>query len=489
MTEPGEFIGPGPLPIDQLLLSQGDNPVTESMSDTGNGERFVWVLGQHVRYVQDTNRWYVWDGQRLRPDPGGERGRVFSLTTHVIHDMRRQAEDAVARGENDEANRWAAFALRSSSLPARKAMMVIGGSLSPVGITTDQLDSDPWLMGVRNGVLNLRTGELRAGSVDDLITKQAAVEYDPEAKCPRWESHVEFMTEGRQHMIDYLRRAAGYTLTGLVNEQAFWFLHGQGNTGKNAFAETLMNLMGEYAAPASAKLLTGRASDHTTELASLRGLRMVLADELEKNMRINEARLKMLAGGTKITARLSRKDDVTFMNRTKLWMLSNPKPQISDASDGIWRRMKSLPFSRVIPAEARMINFQELLQEEWPGILNWCLEGLRLWRDLHLVEGGTGLPDIDEIKADVAEYREEEDHVGRWFDECCEVVAGGEEYMNALYLSYQVWCAREGIDKPLESNWLGRELTPRGIVQSDKRPVVSGRRMRVRVGAQLRPRV
>lgn len=460
-------------------------PLAATLTDTGNGHRFVTVLGGRVRYAHDTRQWYVWDGHRLRPDPGTSAGRVFAMTEDVIQAIRLETEQTT---DTDDRDRLASFAVRSSSVPARQAMMVAGAVHPPIAITSDRLDLDPLLLGVQNGVYDMHSLTFRPGEIDDLVTRQVATAYDKDAEYPRWLSHVNHITAGKKHVAEYLQRAMGYALTGLVSEQAFWFLHGPGGTGKNALVETLMHLMGEYAAPASARLLYGAINDHTTEIASLRGLRMVLADELSATKTLAEQRLKMLAGGTKITARGVRKDNVTFLNVTKLWMLSNPKPPIpASVDDGIWRRLKSLFVDGVIPPEMRDINFQEKLREEWPGILNWLLDGYRMWHDAHMANnGGTGLNDIPEILLDVAEYQAEEDTFGQWLDDCCVQKEEGREYTHVLYTSYIGWCDTQGIDKPMLNIHFGRELTTRKIGVASERPVLDGKRTRIRTGIELR---
>lgn len=486
MTQPGNdsIFGPATADLEFTGLTTG-LPLAATLTDTGNGHRFVTVLGGRVRYAHDTRQWYVWDGHRLRKDPGTRTGRVFAMTEDVIQSIRLEVEQAT---DPDDQARLVAFAGRSSSVPARQAMMIAGAVHPPIAITSDQLDANPLLLGAQNGVYDMQEMVFRPGEIDDLVTRQVATWHDKDAEAPRWLAHVEHITGGKKHVAEYLQKAMGYTLTGLVSEQAFWFLHGPGGTGKNALVETLMHLMGEYAAPASARLLYGAVNDHTTEVASLRGLRMVLADELSAKKHLAEHRLKMLAGGTKITARGIARDDITFFNFTKLWLLSNPKPPIpAGLDDGIWRRLKSLFVDGIIPAEMRDINFQEKLREEWPGILNWLLDGYRMWYDAHVANnGGTGLADIPEILQDVAEYQAEEDTFGQWLDDCCELKMGSREYVHVLYISYVNWCEGQGIDNPLVAGHFGRELTTRSIGTATDRPVLNGKKTRVRTGIELR---
>jgi putative DNA primase/helicase len=467
------------LPIDEEQLAHAQFHLTETATDMGNGERFVTVLGRHVRYVQDQDRWYVWDGQRLSLDPGR---RVFALTQHVITDMRRQADAAQASNDTAERDRWVGHALRSSGVSARKAMMYDGGSRHPVAVVARQLDANPWILGVQNGILELRTGTLRSATVDDLVTKQAATGYDTEAICPLWEGHVRRVCDGDEELIRYLKRAAGYALTGDVTQQKFWFAFGTGQNGKNVFADTLRGMLGEYAQVAPPGLITGSIGQHPTIIADLRGSRMVVVDETGRE-KMNDARVKMLTGSDRIKARLMKADFFEFENTVKLWILGNTKPHISDATDGIWRRLEPVPFTVRIPDEERILNFTEQLRAEYAGILNWCLEGL--WE---LLEDGLGKAKAVEDAR--AEYRAEEDTIALWMESCCQVMDVGEDGevftpVDDLYASYRSYMVRAGVtasDIP-EVRWFGREASLRKFRGELKS--VGGRKVRVRFGIRL----
>lgn len=479
MTQPVEPLGI--LPVDEEQLQFQQHHLTETATDTGNGERFVTVLGRHVRYVQDQDRWYVWDGQRLRLDPGR---MVFGLTQHVITDIRRQADAAAQAGEGDDRDRWVNFALRSSSISARKAMMYDAGARIPVAIVAEQLDANPWVLGVRNGLLELRSGILRQATIDDLVTKQADVTYDPEATCPLWESHIERITDGDQELARYMKRAAGYTLTGDVSQQKFWFAFGTGQNGKNAFADALRGMLGEYAQVAPPGLVTGGNGQHPTIIADLHGARLVVVDETGRE-KMNDARVKMLTGSDRLKARLMKADFFEFTNTVKLWILGNTKPHISDATDGIWRRLEPVPFMVKIPDEERIMNFTELLRAEYTGILNWCLEGL--WE---LLEEGLGK--VAAVEAARAEYRAEEDTIAQWLEACCEEVAlddNGQEVYTAvttLYASYRLWLKTGGTPDAAipEVRWFGREPGLKKY-RSEKKSV-GGSKIQVRFGIRVR---
>lgn len=485
MTTPmrgSSVFGPLPVDTDELLREHiGGLPLERTLTDTGNGYRFRDIMLNDVRYAHDTGTWYVWDGHRLRADPGGKTGRVFRDTEKVIKSIRAEADDPVDGVTVDQIIAWAT---RSSSVGARQAMMTSAAALTPIAVTSDELDGDPWLLGVQNGVIDLHTGDRRDGVIDDLITQQAAVAHDKDAGCPLWESHIDYISEGKQHVADYLQRAAGYTLTGLVSEHVFFFLHGQGGTGKSAFVETLQMMLGDYGLKASQRMLAGSSRAHTTELTDIKKKRLAFIDELEDDATINEARVKMIASNAEITARGIARDDVTFPNVSKLWICSNAKPHIRDTTDGTWRRMKAMGFWRVIDADRVDKDFMLKLRGEWPGILNWCIAGLRSWRDDYAANG-SGLVDTAEITSGVAEYRLEEDPVRAWLDECCERDENAAERSSSLWRSFRDWCVET--NRPLgkmNDRQLGRALSVRGF-DPGKRVTHAGKKDSTWIGVRL----
>lgn len=439
------------------------------------------LYGDVVRYAQDSKMWYIWEGDRWKLDPSGYA--VLGLTLGVIEYMR--TVEMGLMGDPDAADALGRFALRSEAYSSREKMLRLVPAELQVKVMEQDLDANPRLLVVKNGTLDLGTGMLRESRPEDLCTRQAAVAYDPNADCPQWKDHIKLVTGDDPVLAAYLQRACGYTLTGLVGEQKFWFLWGDGQNGKNAFAEALYGLLGEYATLAPTGLLTSGSGSHPTILADLRGARMVLADETGHE-RINDARLKMLTGSLKIKARFMGKDFFTYMSTMKLWVLGNAKPTIKDQSEGTWRRMQLVPFTVRIPDEQKKANFGDLLQEEWAGILNWCLEGLQEWRQLE----GLGTPAV--VTKAVDAYRKEEDEIGQWLEDCCDP-ATSDEYttVGQLYQSYQSWASSQGIspkDILKQVTW-GRAITGRpfgtGKIGESVPVMVNGKKQRVRYGIKL----
>jgi len=472
----------------------------EGITDTGNGRRFVRLHSEVARFVPEEGRWYVWDGRRLAPDA---LDRVRHLTLDVVDDLR--VESLLPTTPQDDRQRLARWSVTSEAMARRNAMLDSAACDPAIATLVSDLDADPWILVTRNGTLDLRevvrserwerwageslagvstaevdwSGCLRESRAADLCTKTAAVEFDPGARCPAWDAHVELVTRGDPELAAYLRRMCGYSLTGLVSEQTFIFLHGTGQNGKNAFVETLVGMLGDYGQVAHEGLLTAQ-EEHPTALAQLRGARVVMADETRR-AKFNDARLKMLTGSARVRARYMRQDFFEYDATMKLWILGNAKPTVSDTSLGMWRRLRLVPFTAVISEDRRVLHYDRVLRAEWPGILNWSLAGLADW----VVRGGLGPPPA--VRRATADYRSEEDVVGQFIAERCEVFPEARATVDELFTAYQLWCVRAGIkpSEQLNKITLGRDLGSRGFESTPEN--VDGRKVRVRAGIRLAP--
>lgn len=340
----------------------------------------------------------------------------------------------------------------------------------------DELDRDPWLLNVKNGTLDLRTGELREHRREDLITKLAPVEYDPDADSPTWEAFLETVVPN-EDTRRFLQRAVGYSLTGVVGEKVLPCLLGRGDTGKTTFIEAVMDLLGDdYAAPAAPDLLLSkRGSSHPTELADLLGKHFVPTVEVEEGRRLAESLVKQLTGGDRIKARYMREDFFEFRPTHKVWLAANHAPIIRGGDDAIWNRVKKVSFDVVIPKERQDRRLREKLRAEASGILAWAVRGCLEWqRD--------GLGEPGEVAAATAEYREDMDTFAEFLAEKC--VLEAEEWISAARLrrAYADWCRDTG-ERPLSWEVVTGRLRERGCSPSRARR----RAARARRGAGRAP--
>ena len=261
----------------------------------------------------------------------------------------------------------------------------------------------------------------------------------PEAKPEKWIKFLETIFEGDQERIEYIQKLVGISLTGKADFQAVIFCFGDGRNGKSTFIETLRRLFGDYFGNITSETLlsSGSYSRNTSDydMADLFGKRMVVGDELSRDREFNESLLKKLTGGDEIKARQPREKFINFSPTHTLWMFGNHKPRITGTDEGIWRRIKLIPFEYKIPDEEvrdQSVIFKEF-ELEFPGILNWAIEGYRKYQD-------EGVEEPKEVLDAIKEYRNDSDTLGRFMEECCST-SDSSVSTKDLYKAYESWCS------------------------------------------------
>ena len=392
-------------------------------SDDGLALRFSDRHRDVLRYVEGWGCWHEWTGTVWRPDQ----------TRHVLNLTRRLCRQVSA--ECDKKN-------ISVSIASAKTVMAVerlAKSDRRHAATVDQWDTDPWLLNTTGGTIDLRTGVTREHRPGDHITKMTAVA--PGGECPLWHDFLAKVTAGDADMQAFLKRMAGYCLTGSIREHALFFAFGTGGNGKGVFLNTLTGILADYATIASMDTFTASQSDrHPADLAMLRGARLVTAQETEEGRRWAEARIKALTGGDPITARFMRQNFFTYSPVFKLLIAGNHRPGLRGVDEAIRRRLNLLPFTVSIPASDRDHNLPDKLRQEWPGILAWAIEGAAEWQE-------DGLCAPAAVTAATAEYLDAEDALASWLAECCKA----DERQNApplpsslFYSSWRSWAELAG---------------------------------------------
>lgn len=420
------------------------------MTDLGNSERMSHHHGHDLRYVPTHGRWYVWDGTRFAFD---ELGQVVELAKRCVRGIR---EEASAQPDDNLRADLYKHARRSEAGGKIEAMLKLTRSVPGVATSSAHLDADPWLMTCDNGTLDLRTGDLLPHSRAHNITRMAPVAYDPDAPCPSWEAFLLSSMDDRPHLVDFLQRAAGYSLCGDPREECLFLLLGSGRNGKGTFVGTLQRLLGGYQATCSFDtFLTRPTGGVRNDLAKLDKVRLVTASEPNKGAKMDEGLVKTLTGRDTITARFLYGEEFEFVPQFKLWLMANHKPVIRGTDNGIWSRMRLIPWDvSFLGREDK--GLKRRLLDESAGIFAWMVEGCRMWqRD--------GLCEPDEVLAATAEYREEMDRVGRFLATECDTTQGAARVAVAdLYAAYERWGQQDG-EYTMSKRQLGTELKARGF--------------------------
>lgn len=357
----------------------------------------------------------------------------------------------------DDKTRSAMFAHAKHSNSRDGIHAMIAMAASDLAIGSEELDTDPWLFNVENGTIDLRTGEMREHRREDFITKMAPVSFDPVADCPLWLKFLDQIFQDHTELPTYMQRLVGYCLTGVTEEHVLPFLHGVGANGKSTFIETVLKVFGfDYAMKAAPDLLMAkRGESHPTDRADLFGKRFVACVETEEGRRMAEALTKELTGGDRVRARRMREDFWEFTPTHHVWLAGNHKPTIVGTDNGIWRRIKLIPFDVVIPDAEQDKKLPAKLADELPGILNWALAGCLDWQ-----REGMREPAI--VQAATSEYSEEMDEVGQFIDDFCQrgdfMAPGGE-----LFKAFQEAVPNSRIN----NHSFGARLRQKGFLNHD----------------------
>ena len=387
---------------------------------------------------------------------------LFELhAIEIARSIHNEARETVGKAEQEALSRWAI-----QSQNKNKIESMISLARSYLATDPEEFDDEPWLFCAQNGTIDLRTGILGPFDRDHLITKQGGVPYDHTAKCPRWLEFLDRVMMGDQEVVAFLKRTVGYTLTADSSEQCFFILHGEGANGKSTFIEVIRGLLGDYGRPTEFKtLIDGRVDGVRNDLAALCGLRLVTSVESNPGRRFDEALIKQLTGGDKITARLLYQEFFDFHPTFKLMLAVNHKPEIRGVDEGIWRRVRLIPFDVTIPSQERIKNLAgKLLAEEGAGILRWAVEGCSEW-----LRDGLGLP--EQVRLATESYREESDALKPFLEACCVIDRANTDLKvsaAALYQRYNDWCLDSG-EEPWKKTTFGRAMGQRGFTARNER--------------------
>ncbi len=430
-------------------LSAPDSGPVELCTDLGNARRLVERHGHDLLYTGALG-WLVWDGRRWSCDDTGEAERRAKDAVRSIRDEVRRLTEGGEANAADELWKWA---LKSQGSARLDAILRLARTEPEIAARGGEFDKDPWLLNVLNGTLDLRTGDLRPHRRDDLLTKLVPVGFDPKAEAPQWRRFLEEVQPDPEAR-GFLARYAGYCLTGEMGEQVFAVHHGGGSNGKGVYSDMLLAVLGDYAGVTPFATFVQRRPDApTNDLAALRGARLVVASEPNEGMRLDEGTVKAITGEDPITARYHYKEFSTFYPTCKLVLTGNHRPRIRGTDHAMWRRVLLVPWP--VTVTTRNKNLRRHLREELPGILRWAVEGCLAWQ-----REGLCAPRV--VRAAVEEYREAEDHVGRFIADRCQLGSDLVISSKDLRSAYGAWAEEDG-ENVLSAKAFGSRLTTRGL--------------------------
>ncbi|PHG57591.1 phage/plasmid primase, P4 family [Bacillus toyonensis] len=439
------------------------------LTELGNAERIAYEYGHVIKFVNDIG-WFIWDGKRWRID---NKKEIERITAKVLRSLNKS--------EDESETKWARMCER------RNVRMNSIKDLMPLvpGDRTE-FDKHKYLFNVENGVVDLKTGKLQQHDRELGLTKITNITFDENAKCPTWLTFLDQIFLGDKALIEYMQRLIGYSLTGDISEQIMMFLVGGGSNGKSTFINIIKDIMGDYGKQAkSDTFIKKKESGANNDIARLVGSRFVSAIESEEGEKLADSFVKQITGGEPVLARFLRQEFFEFIPEFKVFFTTNHKPIIGGLDEGIWRRVKLIPFNLNLPSYKRDKRLPEKLSLEMPGILNWAIEGCMKWqRD--------GLKEPKVVAEATGKYKDDMDILAPFLDEVCYVDERENESVmieaKELYNVYERWCFNSGeralgnrsFYRMLETKGFGKTkgkgnktfLT--GITLNERKPVTKG---------------
>jgi putative DNA primase/helicase len=407
------------------------------LTSMGNAERFLrnhrpdvlWVEGSTIN---SSGIFYTWDSQRWQSD----NANAMLLAKETVSNLASLIAQAIAAGENSDRVKALVNFWRSCEND-HKVSEILSLARWNVVIKQGKFDSDPDLLGVRNGVVDLRTGTLRLARREDYITKQANVIFDSSATCPVWERFLLETTARNHELIAYLQQCTGISLTGDTKEHLFFLIIGPAGTGKSTFCETIKYVWGDYAIgidPNSLAAMKAEGGRARPDIARLPGVRLAFANETRKGLQLDAGLVKALTGGDTVQARHLYQAEFDFKPTHKLWLRTNEEPQFDGSDTGMQRRVKKIPFINQVKAQDA--SLPEKLRGEAAGIFNWAIRGLLSYQKHGLVE-----PAI--VQTETAEYLKGLDVLAQFIEEECET-GPFVQPSGKLYERYRAWIDTRG---------------------------------------------
>lgn len=416
--------------VDRLLDSENvEVKRCYTFDDTGNAQRFFDKFGLNFRYNYVKKSWYYWNG------------KFWELVNDdVIHRAINKSVDSMSDElkfyqKEDDSDMEKNFSKHIKYSRSNKGKVSCKKEIMPLlPVTQKELDRHKWAFNCTNGIISLKNGHIVPHSRDYMITRSSDVEFDPNADCPVWRKFLCRIFGGDAEIIRYVQKSIGYSMSGDVGEQCAFFLYGNGRNGKSTFIEAIRGVMGSYAANIQPESIMKKnyTSSANSDIARLNSVRFVSCGEPDGAFIINEGLIKQLTGGDPVTARRLYENEFEFIPEFKLWIATNHKPIIRGTDDGIWRRVRLIPFTVQIPESEIDKALPDKLKVEYPGILNWMFQGFQMWMS-------EGLKTPSAIQHAVDDYRREMDVVSAFIDECCELSDGAFVKAAELFQSYSQW--------------------------------------------------
>jgi putative DNA primase/helicase len=455
-----------PMPPAELLAAV--ESLVHRHAEADFAQWFLFLNAEDICYVPQLKTWAMWDGHRWRID---DAKRIYEVAKDAVELI----WESIGRlTDDDDRIALTKIAKHYGNRKTIENFVSLAQTDERVSKSINEFDQEGMFLNVRNGTIDLNDGRLLAHSRDMLQTKIIELDYEPNAACPMWEQFLSRIFRSHPELIHFIQKCIGYTLTGGTGEQKFFMCYGTGKNGKSTFIETILSILGIYALSSDPETWLRQPNGRriASDLARLKGVRMVTCAEIDEGRSLDESRIKSISGGDTITVEQKYCEPFDIRPNCKLWISTNHAPQITGADEGIWRRVIVIPFLEKITEEECDDQLVVKLREERAGILSWAVQGCIDWN-----REGLRPPEI--VLARTHEYREQEDTLGAFLAERCILDPSAKVQSSRLYGAYQEWAKAAG-EKPWTDKRFAKRINECGFL------VRTIRGLRYRDGLRLR---
>ena len=427
--------------------------VPRSWDDQGRGLRMRDQFATVLKFNAVDKKWFFFNGSYWQEDIGNQR--VELAAERVANSIKKEKPELSFSTKTDEdkaMNEWYRFQKDSRSHMAK--MHMIDEFKKYVIVKHGEFDKEDMLLNTESGYVDLSSGELHDHDIDKKFSHQTLAEYSDNVDAPLWEKFLNQIFNSDEELIHYVQKAIGYSFTGSVDEQCLFILNGRGRNGKSVFSNVVSDVAGNYAKQMNVQTIVAKKNQSgsaNSDIARLEGARIVTSSELNEGDRFDESLVKQLTGGDKILARFLYGSEFEYKPKFKIWMATNHLPIIRGTDDGIWRRIKIIPFNIQIPKEKVDKKLEYKLKAEYTGILNWIVQGAIMWQQ-------EGLEDPEAVTKVIETYRAEMDPLDAFLEECCTTGQNYSIKAREMYDAYHEW-AKESEEYKMSLNKFGREMS------------------------------
>lgn len=424
-----------------------------SWDDQGRGLRMRDQFATVLKFNAVDKKWFFFNGSYWQEDIGNQK--VELAAERVANSIKKEKPELSFSTKTDEdkaMNEWYRFQKDSRSHMAK--MHMIDEFKKYVIVKHGEFDKEDMLLNTESGYVDLSNGELHDHDIDKKFSHQTLAEYSDNVDAPLWEKFLNQIFNNDEELIHYVQKAIGYSFTGSVDEQCLFILNGRGRNGKSVFSNVISNVAGNYAKQMNVQTIVAKKNQSgsaNSDIARLEGARIVTSSELNEGDRFDESLVKQLTGGDKILARFLYGSEFEYKPKFKIWMATNHLPIIRGTDDGIWRRIKIIPFNIQIPKEKVDKKLEYKLKAEYTGILNWIVQGAIMWQQ-------EGLEDPEAVRQVIENYRAEMDPLDAFLEECCTTGQNYSIKARDMYNAYHEW-AKESEEYKMSLNKFGREMS------------------------------